>query len=117
MSADVLNFKSDEAKNRLSSTVSSACVTKDGWLDSVHSRVIPNWDLKNDSYGLSSLVLGVDGWVQGNGSSTRHQRAAIDSPPAQHSLRKQPRGARRKQAEMGAVDHSCHCGMEYNKRV
>jgi len=29
--------------------------------------------------------------------------AAIDSPPVQHSQRKQPRGLRRKQTEIGAV--------------
>ena len=35
--------------------------------------------------------------------------AATDSPPAQNSLRKQPRSSRRKQAEIGPADHSWHC--------
>jgi len=54
--------------------------------------------MNNDTCGLSSLVLGLDGWVQ----FTRG--AAIDSPPVHHSLQKQPRGCGRKQAEMGAAD-------------
>ena len=33
---------------------------------------------------------------------TAHAGAAIDTPPAQHPLRKWPRGQRRKQAETGA---------------
>jgi len=34
--------------------------------------------------------------------------AAIGTSPLQHSLWKQPRGSRHKQAEMGAADHSRH---------
>ena len=52
---------------------------------------------------LSSLVLGVDGWMQGK----RFTRgAAIDSPPVPHSLWNQPHHPWRKQAEMGVADHS-----------
>jgi len=59
-------------------------------------------DLKNGTCGLPSLVLGVDGM----GARKRFNRGvAIDSPPVQHSLRKQPCGARSKQAEMGTTDH------------
>ena len=50
-------------------------------------------------------MLGVDGWVQGSSSQ---RGAQIDSRPTQQSLRKQPRGPRRKQVDMGDSDHSWH---------
>jgi len=48
-----------------------------GGQGSIPGQVIPK-DLKNGTSGLPSLVLGVDGWVQGNSSrvellSARHQ--------------------------------------------
>jgi len=53
--------------------------------------------LKIGTCGLSSLMLGVNGWLQGNSS-----RAL----PVQHSLQKHLRGGNgRQQAEMGAADH------------
>ena len=59
-------------------------------------------DFKNDICGLSNFVLGVDEWVQ----EQFPRGAGTDSTPAvQYSLRKQPRGPRRKQVEMVAVDH------------
>ena len=54
---------------------------------------------------LSSLVLSVHVWVP---CKEFTRGAAIFSPRVQHSLRKQPRGLQRKQAESGAVDHSWH---------
>ena len=39
---------------------------------------------------------------------TVHARCCRWLPSAQHSLRKQPRGPRHKQAEMGSADHSWH---------
>jgi len=59
--------------------------------------------LKNGTCGLSNLVLGIDGWVQREWFT---RAAAIGSPPVQHSLRKETRGPRRKQAEMGAAQTS-----------
>jgi len=38
--------------------------------------------LTNGTSGLSSLVFGVNGWVQGNG-----YRAGLPLPPVQHSLK------------------------------
>jgi len=43
--------------------------------------------------------------------------SATDSPSMQHSLRKWPRGSWRKQAEIGAVDHSWHSRRESKKWV
>ena len=57
----------------------------------------------NGICGLSGLVLGSDGWMQGK----RFTRGtSIDLPPVQHSLRKQARGPRCKEGGMGAADHS-----------
>ena len=68
------------------------------WSEAFDSRTDRTEDLKNDSCGLSSLVIGVDGWVQGNSWP-----AAIDLPPTwatRKRPRKRPRGPRCKQAEM-----------------
>jgi len=75
-----------------------------GW---VRFQVGPLGSLeKNCTCVLSSLTRSVDGWVQ---RERLTRGAAIDSSPAtQHSLQKQPRGPRSKQAEMGAASHSWH---------
>jgi len=62
-------------------------------------------DLKNSACGLSNLVLEVDGWVQENGS-VHTGCCSRPAPPVKHSLRKQVRGPRRKQEDMGVANHS-----------
>ena len=54
-------------------------------------------------------------WVGAREQFTRG--AAIGSPAVQHSLRKQPRGPTRKQAEVGAADHSLHSERSHRNRV
>jgi len=49
-------------------------------------------------------MLGVNGWIVGAMNQFKCG-AAFESPSAQHSLWKEPRGPRRKQAGMGAADH------------
>jgi len=54
---------------------------------------------ENHACDLSSLGVG---WVQ----VQLTRGAAIDSPPVKHSLRKEPGGPWRKQAQMGVADYS-----------
>jgi len=77
--------------NWISGTIGLVRATKAGGLGSIRGWVI-----------LKSCV---EGWLQGK---VDVRSAAIDSPVVQHSRRKQPRDQRRKQAEMGAADHSWH---------
>ena len=65
-------------------------------VDRVRILVEPHRRHKNGTCGLTILVLRVDGQGQGKGS----RGAAVDSPPVQHSLRKQQHGQQRMQADM-----------------
>jgi len=65
--------------HRQCGTVGFARATKAGRLGSILGHTA---DLTNGTSGLSSLVFGVNGWVQGNG-----YRAGLPLPPVQHSLK------------------------------
>ena len=56
----------------------------------------PHGRHNNGTCGLTILVLRVEGQGKGKGSRS----AAVDSPPVQHSLRKQQHGQQRMQADM-----------------
>jgi len=63
---------------RLNCVVSCFSTRYPNWLTGFASRSRHTEDVKNGTCVLSNLVLGVDGWVQGNGSRamlpvTRHQ--------------------------------------------
>ena len=75
---------------------------------SIPGRVIrKTW--KSRLAACPSLVIGIKGWFQGNGS--RAVLPAIDSLSVQRSLWKQPRGSRCKQVEMDGHRESVGASM------
>jgi len=91
--------------NYFNAKVGWAGATKSSRLAGFESRLGHTENWKNKTCALFSFVLDVDGWVQGK--ETVHARCCYWLATSAAFLRKQPRGSRRKQSEMGAA-HSWH---------
>jgi len=85
----------------------------ESWWAGFDSPVRSDWRLEQ-RYFRRVLPCAWRWWL---GAGALHARCCIDSRPVQHSLRKQPCGPQRKQAEMSAADHSWHSRKECRNQV